>query len=107
MSRAQDSNSTRPISVHCKECLESYRELCDGLGAVTPEQALDIGFDRSASRDFTQDAQSRFKAWAVNIAALQGARLKSSLDFRLQEATEIRQRIVKILTTLNESLHEG
>jgi hypothetical protein len=107
MSRAQNSSSTLPISVHCRNCLDGYRTLCDGLGAVTPEQALDIGLDRGASHDFMLDARSRFTAWAVNIAALQGAHLQSSLDFRLKEATEIRERIVKILTTLNESLHEG
>jgi hypothetical protein len=107
MSRAQDSSSTLPISVYCKNCLDGYRTLCDGLGAVTPQQALDIGFDRGASHDFMLDARSRFKAWAVNIAALQGAHLQSSLDFRLKEAPEIRQRIVKILTALIESLHEG
>lgn len=107
MSRAQDASNTLPISIHCKKCLEGYGTLCDALGAVTPEQALDIGIDQNVSHDFMQDAQSRFKAWAVNIAALQGAHLQSSLDLRLKEATEIRQRIVKILTTLNESLNEG
>jgi hypothetical protein len=107
MSRALDTSNSLPISIHCKKCLEGYSILCDELGAVTPEQALEIGFSRNASHDFMQDARSRFKAWAVNIAALQGSHLQSSLDFRLKEATEIRQRIVKILTTLTESLNEG
>jgi hypothetical protein len=107
MSRSQDLSNPVPISVHCRNCLEGYGALCDQLAAATPEQALDIGFDRTSSQDFVQDARSRFKAWAMSIAALQGAHLQSSLDFRLKEAAEIRQRIVKILTTLSGSLREG
>jgi hypothetical protein len=107
MSRSQGSSNPVSISVHCRNCLEGYGALCDQLAAATPEQASDIGFDRNASLDFVQDARSRFRAWAVSIAALQGAHLQSSLDFRLKEAVEIRQRIVKILTTLQGSLREG
>ncbi len=74
---------------------------------VTNQQAFDIGFDLNASRDFIQDARSRFKAWAVSISALQGAHLQSSLESRLVEATEIRDRILKILKALAQSLRDG
>lgn len=73
MSRARESKVPPAISVLCKTCLGSYSTLCDGLGASTPEQALDIGFNRNASHDLMEDARPRFKAWAVSIAALQGA----------------------------------
>jgi hypothetical protein len=73
MSRGQNSNNTLPILVHCKKCLENYGALCNGLVAVTLDQALDIAFDRNASP-----------------------------DFRLKDPTDIRQKIVKILTILTE-----
>lgn len=107
MSRARESKVPSAISVLCKACLGRYSTLCDGLDASTLEQALDTGFDQNASLDLMEDARSRFKAWAVSITALQGAHFQSSLDFRLKEATEIRRRIVKILTDLEKSLHEG
>ena len=107
MSRSRDSNNLVPISVHCGNCLEDYDALCDQLAVATSEQALDTGFDRTSSQDFVQDARSRFKAWAMSIAALHGPNLQSSLDFRLKEATEVRQRIVRILTSLSGSLREG
>lgn len=95
------------ISASCHNCFELYKSLCDQLSAVTPQRALDIGFDLNASYDFIQDARSRFKAWAVNIAALQGVQLQSSLESRLKDTTEIRQRILKILDSLAQSLWEG
>lgn len=107
MSRSQDLTYSIPISIACKNCLKDYDALCNQFAAATPEQALEIGFDRNAFQDFVQYSRSRFKTWAVSIAALQGAHLQSSLDFRLKEAAEIRQRIVKILTTLQGSLREG
>jgi hypothetical protein len=107
MSRAQDSKDAPAISILCKSCVGCYNSLCDGLDALTPERALAIGFNRNASHDLVHDARSRFKAWATTIAALQPGHLESSLDFRLKEAIEIRGRIAKILTDLNESLREG
>ncbi|KAH8595331.1 hypothetical protein B0O99DRAFT_672154 [Bisporella sp. PMI_857] len=58
---------------------------------------------RDAVLNTIQDTSLGFKAWATNIAALQESHLKSSLDFRLQEAIEIRQRVLKILEDLKES----
>lgn len=54
-----------------------------------------------------EDARVRFKAWATNIAALQQPILQSSLDARLKEATDIRQRVLKILAELKNSLETG
>jgi len=103
----ENASQKLSISAYCHNCLEHYRVLCDELGVVTNQQAFDIGFDLNASRDFIQDARSRFKAWAVNIAALQGAHLQSSLESRLKEATEVRERILKILKALAQSLWDG
>lgn len=71
------------------------------------EAATQTHFAREDVLAKIQDARPRFKAWATNIAALQEGHLKSSLDFRLQEATEIRLRILKVLESLKESLSES
>jgi hypothetical protein len=95
------------IFVMCQECFELFDSLGSTLDEMTPTQANERQFDRDLSRSVIQDASSKFKAWAVNIAAFHKPQLRSSLDFRLKEATEIRERIVKILHGLQESLNDG
>jgi hypothetical protein len=67
---------------HCYKCREGYGTLCDGRVAVTPDQALDMDFDRNVPHDFIRDPQSRFKVWGGNTTAVQEAGLQSSHDFR-------------------------
>jgi hypothetical protein len=102
-----DLHTSASISSLCRECADSYGRLCVALRDSKAEEAVENGFDRDSSLVTVQDARARFKAWAVNIAALHEEHLRSSLDFRLKEATEIRQRIVKILQNLHESLEDG
>lgn len=70
----------------------------------TGGEAIDAGFDCDPSLTEISDALSRFKAWGGNIAAFQKGHLKSSLDTRLKEAKEIRERILKILRDPSQSL---
>ncbi|KAK0102755.1 hypothetical protein ONS95_006352 [Cadophora gregata] len=97
-------SSTKTISYLAKECVRRYDKLSTILIDTTPEKAIANGFVHDDVLDKIQDARPRFKAWATNIAALQDGHLKSSLDFRLQEAKEVRSRVMKILESLNESL---
>ncbi|MAD85559.1 MAG: hypothetical protein CL912_21575 [Deltaproteobacteria bacterium] len=99
--------STRTISYLAKECIKEYDLLCAALKETTGASAAASGFSRDDILIKIQDARVRFKAWATNIAALQGGHLKSSLDFRLREATEIRSRLLKILESLRDSLSEA
>lgn len=99
-----DAIDSSSISTLCNGCLYCYQNLSDALEASTPEEADEVGFNREASLAMTQDAQSRFKAWGVNIAAFQKGHLQNSLDSRLKEAKDIRQRILRILKDLQESL---
>lgn len=48
-----------------------------------------------------------FKAWATCIAALHRPHLKSSLDFRLQDAVQIKEQVLDLLKTLHGSLIQG
>jgi hypothetical protein len=54
-----------------------------------------------------QDPYLHFKAWATSIAALNRPHLKSSLDFRLQDAVQIKDQVLNLLRTLHDSLMQG
>ncbi|KAG4425045.1 hypothetical protein IFR04_001815 [Cadophora malorum] len=99
--------STQTISHLAKECIKEYDLVCAALKETTGASAAASGFSRDDILIKIQDARVRFKAWATNIAALQGGHLKSSLDFRLREATEIRSRVLKILESLGDSLSDA
>lgn len=101
------SGSPAPIWSLARDCVTRYESLHDHLQTINHDQASNYAFDRDVVLASTQDARVRFKAWATNIAALQEAHLKSSLDSRLREATEIRGRLLKILEGLRESLIEA
>lgn len=101
-----DGDKAPTISARCGECIQHYHLLCDELEDYTTEQATDVGLNEKLALATMNDARSRFKAWATNIAALQKPSMKSSLDSRLSEATEIRLRILRILDDLRESLNK-
>ncbi|XMA12033.1 hypothetical protein WAI453_004824 [Rhynchosporium graminicola] len=100
-------STTATISSLAKECLKRYDGLYDTLRQMTPDAAVANGFVGDNVLIRVQDARPRFKAWATNIAALHEGHMKSSLEFRLREATEIRSRVLKILRPLKESLVEA
>jgi hypothetical protein len=77
------------------------------LKEIIVEESGRRGYDRNQALIVMQDAHARFKAWAVNIAALHSGNLQSSLDFRLTEAADVRRRILKVLEDLQESLNAG
>ena len=105
--QSQDSDERPTISTLCSDCLRRYQSLFDELCDCTVEKSSQYGFDRDRSLGLMHDARSRFKAWAINIAATHPSNFQSSLDFRLREAAEIRTRILGILDDLRESLHAG
>ena len=47
------------------------------------------------------DYIGRFKIWAANVGAHQFAR-RSSLDYRLRDATPIKERVIQLLHNLSE-----
>jgi len=95
------------ISSLCHRCLAGYQDLSEKIRNTEVEEAIERGFNRDEKLMASQDAKARFRAWAVNIAALQKIHLRSSLDFRLKDAAELRQRIVKILEELVKSLENA
>lgn len=90
-----------------RKACTSFENLVDSLEGVSLDEGKPNGYDRDAALTTVEEAQSRFKAWAINIAALQRGHFRSSLDFRLKDAKEIRTRIVKVLKDLLQSISSG
>jgi hypothetical protein len=102
-----DPTSSSPIALNSRKCVDYYTNLCTALKEIIVEESGRRGYDRNQALIVMQDAHARFKAWAVNIAALHSGNLQSSLDFRLTEAADVRRRILKVLEDLQESLNAG
>jgi hypothetical protein len=102
-----DPAPASPIALNSRKCVEYYSNLCAALKEITVEDSGRRGYDRNQALIAMQDTHAKFKAWAVNIAALHSENLQSSLDFRLMEAADIRRRILKVLEDLQESLSAG
>ncbi|KAM0182216.1 hypothetical protein ACHAPF_001103 [Botrytis cinerea] len=91
-------------SVDCRKRFEQSIQILKEIG---PSEASNQQFDRDSSLFRMQGLFSHFKAWGNSIAAFQNVSIRSSLEFRLKEATDIRQRVLKILGNLQVSLHEA
>jgi hypothetical protein len=79
-------------------CLQAF----DSLITVLSDQ--DSSKQQEARVKFV-DELDRFKVWAGNIGAHR--RGQSSLDYRLRDASHIRQRVLKFLSKLRSSIEEG
>jgi hypothetical protein len=60
---------------------------------------------RARYEESLNDELDRFKIWSGNIGAHQQGR--SSLDYKLREASVIRERVTKLLDDLAESIDDG
>lgn len=88
------------ISSHARLCLQAFERL-----SSTVESDEDAGpTDSQLSVQMVKDEKGRFRVWAGNIGALQTA--MASLDWRLREASHIRQPCLKLLKDLHFSLRE-
>jgi hypothetical protein len=99
-----NDNQTKSIAVEARECLRIFEAICEALRTVEPEEASRIGFERNTILLDFQDAQARFKAWGVSIAAFRDHLHPMSLDFRLRDAPSIQMRLCRILGELQEYL---
>jgi hypothetical protein len=83
-----------------KQVLQSFQHLQDQLTAI---QNL---ASRISLADI-EDETARFKIWGGAIGGLQSPERRSSLDYRLRDASQMRENILRVLQSLNESLQEG
>ena len=90
-----------PIAPKVRQCLAQF-------------EAVKIDFDEStSSNDITagmplsglEDQLARFKVWARNVGAHRTG--KSSLEYRLRDASNIWKQVVELLNNLEEALRDG
>ncbi len=80
-------------------CSTSFRRLYKALESAKSDSRPQI------SLACVTDQHGRFNVWAGNLGAYQHGR--SSLDYRLREASQIRKEFVKVLEYLKETLDDG
>lgn len=83
------------------ECLGLFHQIYYLL------ESRDEETDGTLSIDDIEDELGRFKIWADNIGALQPKNKRTSLEYRLREASETRELVQEILEDMKESLTEG
>ncbi|KAL2063264.1 hypothetical protein VTL71DRAFT_5069 [Oculimacula yallundae] len=84
-----------------------FGDLQSQLQGVGEEDMRTMQLTREVVESWLQEPCLYFKAWATSIAALHRPQLRSSLDFRLQDSQHIKDQILTLLSTLNDSLIEA
>ena len=83
-------------------CVKCFNRLTELLRASDHSR----NFESHLSAVAINDEFGRFKVWAANIGALQPASRSSSLEYRLREATRVKDHVSRLLRDLNHSLTE-
>ena len=86
------------IASHVKECFQIFKALC---GKVETSEDESI---RSSLDDFKEEL-GRFRVWSGNIAAHRSG--ASSLDYRLRDASDLKGKVINLLTDLLDALQNG
>ena len=87
------------IAELCEDCFVSFNRLYYVLESEEADNASRMHVASIA------DETGRFNVWAGNIGAHQHGR--SSLDYRLRDASQIREEFVKVLQYLRETVDDG
>ncbi|KAK3345889.1 hypothetical protein B0T25DRAFT_462035 [Lasiosphaeria hispida] len=94
------------IADHVLSALEAFRALSETLVFADGSEDDDgIGLSRSISLPRVNDELARLKVWAGNIGAHRSGR--SSLDYRLRDASHLRDQVVRLLEDISESLQDA
>lgn len=87
------------IATHVESCLKAFSELCAGLQ----------GSDRANSYQIrlsdVKDELGRFGIWSGDIGAHRTDR--SSLSYRLRDASHLKVVVIGLLADLEEALRDG
>jgi hypothetical protein len=87
------------IASHVQDCLNGFHDACNNLSKAKPNI-------RSKLLPGTiQESLGRFRLWVGNIGAHRRGR--SSLDYKLREASHIRDRVLELLQSLKSVLQEA
>ena len=97
--RDAESAGTGTIAAQVKNCMETFSALLVTLNDRSYQ------FQDQIQPEDVKDEFGRFRIWSGNIGAHRIGR--SSLDYRLRDASHIRQRVVSLLDDLKEILQDG
>lgn len=86
-------------------CLQAFESLTTMLSSQDTIPSTQGPSGRQVTTLRFEDELDRFKVWAANIGAHH--RGQRSLDYRLRDASHIRQRVLQFLSKLQSSLAEG
>lgn len=87
------------IATHVTRCVESFERFLESVEEKEPECS-----DEITSSDVS-DAIGRFRVWSSNIGARKTDR--SSLEYRLRDASHIQERVQALLQSLNGFIEDG
>lgn len=87
------------ISSSIIACLKSFNEFIEGI------QHLEEAKGREIVAGAWEDELGRLRMWAANIGAHQTG--QSSLDFRLRDASHVREQIIKLLQSLLRKIQDA
>ncbi|RYP18301.1 hypothetical protein DL765_004021 [Monosporascus sp. GIB2] len=80
------------IASHVTNCLTIFRDLVD------PRDGIELNFPDAAVSLQIKDEQSRFKVWSSTVGAHRTG--MSSLDYRLRDASHIKNQVINLLEDL-------
>lgn len=87
------------IATRVQECLKSFHEVCADLPKA------DVRIRKKVPPGTLHDCLGRFRLWVGNIGAHRRGR--ASLDYKLREASHIRNRVIELLNNLEVVLGEA
>lgn len=91
-------NSKGPIALKVSICFLSFGRSNSQFSTTKREDYLEL-------QTALSETNGRFRVWSGNIGAHQSG--KSSLDYRLRDASYISTRILRLLTDLDGLLRDG
>ncbi|KAK0614514.1 hypothetical protein B0T14DRAFT_499766 [Immersiella caudata] len=94
--------SPGPIGCHVRTALLNFGVLVD---AIKNGQEGQKPFEHDQFLPQLQNEVTRFKMWAGNLGAHQAGR--TSLDYRLREASHLQEQVVYLLRDISESLQDA
>lgn len=92
---------TSTIAARCGACSSSFHELSSTIHGMSSNSH----YHEQISESLVQDELGRFRVWLANVGAHRSGRV--SLDYRLREASHMRQSVLELLDDLKENLSDG
>lgn len=90
------------ISQRVRLCVPAFQSLLAAVAKEPGQQNHSLG---QISSEWVKDNFDRFKLWSQNIGAHRTG--KSSLDYRLRDASNLRKQAVDLVGELTHALEDG